>query len=168
MHLAITDLFNARWTDEIHEEWISNLLKNRPDLTREKLTKTKDLMDHAVREPKVTDFQSIIPTLMGLPDSGDAHVIAAAIRSNSDAIVTYNIRDFPHEVLNEYCIEAIHPDDFINYQIDLNSALVCKAIKKLRGGLNNPKKSASEYLAIIKKQSLPKTVQALEKFQDLI
>ncbi|MFM7881545.1 MAG: PIN domain-containing protein, partial [Microcystis panniformis] len=33
MRLALTDLFRAKWTDEIHDEWIRNLLKNRPDLT---------------------------------------------------------------------------------------------------------------------------------------
>lgn len=33
MHLALTDLFRARWTDRIHEEWMRNLLDARPDLT---------------------------------------------------------------------------------------------------------------------------------------
>lgn len=32
MHLAITNLFEARWTDMIHDEWIRNVLKDRPDL----------------------------------------------------------------------------------------------------------------------------------------
>lgn len=34
MRLALTDLFRARWTDDIHEEWMRSLLANRPDLTR--------------------------------------------------------------------------------------------------------------------------------------
>lgn len=34
MHLALTGLFKAKWTNEIHEEWIRNLLKQRSDLTR--------------------------------------------------------------------------------------------------------------------------------------
>ena len=33
MRLALTDLFRARWTEEIHDEWIRNLLEARPDLT---------------------------------------------------------------------------------------------------------------------------------------
>jgi len=28
MSLAVGDLFHARWTDAIHEEWISSLLMN--------------------------------------------------------------------------------------------------------------------------------------------
>jgi hypothetical protein len=37
MRLALTDLFRARWTDDIHEEWMRNLLANRHDLTRQQL-----------------------------------------------------------------------------------------------------------------------------------
>jgi hypothetical protein len=35
MHLALTGGFGAYWSADVHEEWIGNLLKNRPDLTRE-------------------------------------------------------------------------------------------------------------------------------------
>jgi hypothetical protein len=45
MWLAVTDLFKARWTDDIHDEWIRNVLKNRPDLSLEQLTKTKNFMN---------------------------------------------------------------------------------------------------------------------------
>jgi hypothetical protein len=32
MHLALMDLFRAKWTEAIHAEWIRSVLKNRPDL----------------------------------------------------------------------------------------------------------------------------------------
>lgn len=51
MHLALTDLYRARWTDEIHEEWIRNVLRSRPDLTREQLDRTRALMDHCALNP---------------------------------------------------------------------------------------------------------------------
>ncbi len=44
MHLALTDLFRAKWTDAIHDEWIRSVLENRPDLTREQLERTRALM----------------------------------------------------------------------------------------------------------------------------
>jgi hypothetical protein len=37
LRLALTDLFRARWTDRIHDEWIRSLLSQRPDLSRERL-----------------------------------------------------------------------------------------------------------------------------------
>jgi hypothetical protein len=36
MHLALTGLFRAKWSDGVHEEWMTRLLENRPDLSREK------------------------------------------------------------------------------------------------------------------------------------
>jgi len=34
MQLALSDLYRARWTARIHEEWITALLRQRPDLSR--------------------------------------------------------------------------------------------------------------------------------------
>jgi len=56
MHLARTGAFRARWTDRIHDEWIRNVLKNRPDLTSEKLQRTRELMDAAVPDCLVTGY----------------------------------------------------------------------------------------------------------------
>ena len=44
MRLALTDLFRARWTQEIQEEWMRNVLVNRPDLTREQLDRHRTLL----------------------------------------------------------------------------------------------------------------------------
>lgn len=79
MYLALTGLFRARWSNAVHEEWISNLLKNRPDLTRQKLERTRQLMDKATLDALVEDYEDLIPGL-SLPDENDRHVLAAAIR----------------------------------------------------------------------------------------
>lgn len=79
MHLALTDLFRAKWTDEIHNEWIRSVLKNRPDLTEERLQRTRTLMDSHVRDCLVCGYESLISSL-ALPDENDRHVLAAAIR----------------------------------------------------------------------------------------
>lgn len=101
MHLALLDLYRARWTKIIQEEWIENLLRNRPDLTREQLNRTRDFMDAHVRDCLVTGFESLIPFLE-LPDPKDRHVLAAAIRSGASVIVTFNERDFPIDQLSAY------------------------------------------------------------------
>jgi hypothetical protein len=54
MHLAITDLYRAKWTDAIHDEWIRNVLANRPDLKPEQLQRTRELMNAHVRDCLVT------------------------------------------------------------------------------------------------------------------
>jgi hypothetical protein len=82
MHLALTDLFRAKWSNKVHEEWMENLLRKRPDLTRENLEKTRRLMDADVRDYLVEDYAHLISGLE-LPDPDDRHVVAAAIRGRS-------------------------------------------------------------------------------------
>lgn len=45
MRVASTDLFRARWTEAIHEEWTRNLLENRPDISKIQLQRTVNLMN---------------------------------------------------------------------------------------------------------------------------
>ncbi len=166
MRLAVTDLFQARWTDHIHEEWMRALLR-KDNFERKKLEKVRDLMDAHVRDAKVMNYEGIIESLQ-LPDSNDRHVLAAAIRCNADAIVTFNQKDFPKSVLQQYAVEVIHPDDFICYQIDLSPTRVCAAIKQQRAALKNPPKSREEFLAILQKQQLPQTCLVLKRYIDFI
>jgi predicted nucleic acid-binding protein len=162
MWLALTDLFKARWTDEIHNEWIRNVLKKRSDLTLGQLTRTKNLMNAYVRDCLVDGYQALTPTL-SLPDPGDRHVLAAAIRCNADVIVTFNEKDFPKQHLSPYGIEAQHPDEFIRHLLDLNSRIICQAAEQHRIGLKNPPKTTEEYLDTLLKQGLPQTALTLRE-----
>ena len=71
LELALTDLFRAKWSTAIHEEWMASLAKARPELKREKLERTRDLMDLHVRDCLVTNFEDLIPALK-LPDKKGA------------------------------------------------------------------------------------------------
>jgi predicted nucleic acid-binding protein len=167
MWLAVTDLFKARWTNEIHDEWIRNVLKNRPDLSLKQLTKTKDLMNANVRDCLVTGYQELISGL-SLRDRGDIHVLAAAIRCNADVILTFNLKDFPDNYLASYGIEAQHQDEFIRHLIDLNLEIVCQAAAQHRKSLINPVKTPNEYLATLLNQGLSQTHFELSKYLDKI
>ena len=78
LNLACSGIFRARWSDEIHDEWIRNLLQNRPDLTAAQLRRTRELMNKAVPDCLVGGYLGIAKSLI-LPDPDDAHVLAAAI-----------------------------------------------------------------------------------------
>jgi predicted nucleic acid-binding protein len=160
MHLALTGIFRAKWSDDVHEEWISNLLKNRPDLTWQKLERTRQLMDKATLDAVVTDYEDLIPSL-SLPDENDRHVLAAAIKGEAQIIVTMNLKDFPSKVLQKYEIEAKHPDDFVFQLIELAPDAVMVAAETHRQSLKNPPKSVEEFLASLETQGLPKSVAAL-------
>ncbi|MBS3951891.1 PIN domain-containing protein [Methylicorpusculum oleiharenae] len=164
MHLSLTDLYRAKWTAEIHEEWIRNVLTVRQDLTREQLERTRKLMDTSARDCLVTGYEFLIPTLT-LPDQNDRHVLAAAIRSQSSVILTFNLKDFPETELEKYDVEAQHPDEFISDLIDLNAARVLAAIAKHRQSLKHPPKTSKEYLDTLLQQGLPETVSQLRQWE---
>lgn len=82
MRLALTDLFQARWTDRIHDEWTRNVLGNRPDITPESLARCRQLMDEHVPGCLVTGYEALISTLT-LPDPDDRHVLAAAVHGRA-------------------------------------------------------------------------------------
>lgn len=167
MRLALTDLFRARWTDAIHEEWIRSVLANRSDLKREQLERTRDLMNDNVRDCLVTGHEDLIEGL-NLPDPNDRHVLAAAIRAGAGVIVTYNLKDFPADSLEPYGIEAQHPDEFITHLLDLSSASVCKAVKRQRASLRNPPLSAGALIDTFENQQLAETAHRLRRFSALL
>ena len=81
---------------------------------------------------------------------------------------SFNLKHFPADVLQQYGIEAQHPDEFINYQLDLASNIVCAAAKRQRQSLKNPPKSVTEFLESLERQGLAQTVSSLRRFAELI
>ncbi len=153
MRLALTDLYRARWSDQIHEEWITAVLRNRSDLSRAQLERTRSLMNAHVRDALVDGHQSLIPALE-LADPDDRHVLAAAIQCGADLILTFNLEDFPEQTLGSYGISACHPDPFLVNQLNLDSERVCAAMHAHRASLKNPPKTVEEYLATLEEQGL--------------
>lgn len=167
IRLAQAGLVRAKWTDTIHDEWLRNVLKDNPQLSPDRLARTRNLMNEAVRDCLVTDYEDLIDSLT-LPDPDDRHVLAAAIRSGAEVIVTYNLTDFPREILTRFDIEAQHPDDFLVGLLDLTPGAVCAAVKAQRESLRNPPKTAEELLTTLEGQGLTQAVARLRQFAELL
>ena len=135
VQIALSDLFKAKWSADIHREWIEALLIQQPHRERAALERTRDLMDRATRDCLVTGYEPLIPSL-DLPDPDDRHVLAAAIVGQCDAIVTHNLKDFPVDRLASFGIDALHPDDFLSAQLSLAPGVICSAIRKVRPALS--------------------------------
>jgi predicted nucleic acid-binding protein len=163
MRLALTDLYRARWSDQIHEEWMTAVLRNRPDLCRAQLERTRSLMNAHVRDALVDGHQPQIPALE-LPDPDDRHVLAAAIQCGADLILTFNLDDFPEHALASYGISACHPDQFLVDQLNLDAERVCMAIRQHRASLRNPPKTVEEYLVTLEEQGLSRFLQAVQHY----
>lgn len=167
MRLALIGLYRARWSREIHEEWIESLLARRPDLGREQLDRTRRLMDRAVPDALVEGYGHLVPTLV-LPDPGDRHVLAAAIHGGAEVIVTYNLKDFPADALAEHGLGAEHPDAFVSGLIEQAPGRVLAAVRDHRASLKSPPKTVEDYLATLEGQDFTKTITALRAFAHVI
>ncbi len=117
LSLAQADLYSAKWTIDIRREWTRSLLRDKP-LMKVQLEATADAMERAIPDCLVTSYEHLIEGLT-LPDANDRHVLAAAITGHADAIVTFNIKDFPSATLDSFGIEVQTPDEFVLNQIML-------------------------------------------------
>jgi hypothetical protein len=165
MHLARRDLFQARWSDHVQEEWIAALLRNRRDLTQEQLARTRRLMNEHVDDALVSGYEHIIDQLT-LPDADDRHVLAAAIHGGAGVIVTVNLRDFPADVLATHGVEALHPDTFIRVILNDRPEDVVAALRAQQASLKNPPLSMDELLALFKRYRLAETVAELRRLME--
>jgi hypothetical protein len=162
VRLANTGLVRARWSDMILEEYFRNLLANRPDLKPEALARTRELMTQAVPDCIVTGFDALIEGL-DLPDVDDRHVLAAAIRAGAQAIITFNLDDFPESKLAPYNVEAKHPDDFVLDAIDLAPGIVATVIAEQARSLRSPPRSVGELLDTLRDQAIVRSVAKLRE-----
>jgi predicted nucleic acid-binding protein len=93
MELAVSGLFRARWSLDIHREWME-AVHTKHGIPMCELDYRRQCMERAIPDGRVDGYEPLVNGLM-LPDPNDRHVLAAAIRCNADVIVTFNESDFP-------------------------------------------------------------------------
>lgn len=160
IRVAQAGLVQAKWTDQILDEVFDNLAANRPDLDVLRLARTRDLMNRAVRNCLVTGYEALIEAIE-LPDPGDRHVLAAAIKAHAQVIVTRNLKDFPPAALEQWDVEAKSADDFILDQIDLDRDAVYVAVQRIADSRGNPPATFADVLAMLERDGLVESAAAL-------
>jgi PIN domain-containing protein len=165
MWMAVHSLIRPKWTEQIHDEWMRNVLKDRPDLTRAQLERTRRLMDEHGGDCLVSGYEEHIASLT-LPDMDDRHVLAAGIEAGADAIITWNLSDFPKKAVEGHGIGVQTPDQLVCALVEDNAGAVLAAMKEHRASLKSPLKSPAEYLETLKTQGLTKAVEAIRASAD--
>lgn len=166
LRLAEAGLYHARWSDRITQEWSNHLLASKPDLAA-RMGRLIELVNQSVPDCLVENYEYLIQTLV-LPDPKDRHVLAAAIVGHADAIVTANLRDFPQDVLDQYGVEAQHPDDFVMNQLQLRPFDALEVIRGMRASLKRPPYEPTAFVDLIERQGLPQTALYLRAQAGLI
>lgn len=160
MWLALADLYVPKWTEEIHAEWIENVLKNRPDLSRERLERTRNLMNSHAEGSLVEGYEHRIATL-SLPDADDRHVLAAAVEAGATHIVTFNLSDFSSQMLAHYGIVPQHPDAFLCELFDAKPEAFRAALQEMVAQLKNPPRTLVQHLDVLRGQGLKEIAERL-------
>jgi len=163
VRVAQAGIVRARWTSEILDECFRSILEQRPELKPQALVRTRELMTKAVADCMVEGYEPLVAGL-SLPDPDDRHVLAAAVRASAQAIVTFNLRDFPEAILAAHEIEAIHPDAFLLDLLDLWPAAVATAVQEQAASLKNPPMNVADVLDVLRNNGL---VQSVAKLREL-
>ncbi len=164
MHLTLADAFSARWTAQIHDEWMRNVLKSRPDLSPEALERLRHLMDRNALDALVEDYEPLIEILT-LPDKDDRHILAAAIRGRADVIVTWNLKDFPRRTLERFGIQALNPDAFLMSLWPDQRENIWQGLQAQRASLVNSPQTPAQFLESLQRQRLTQFVAALRPLE---
>jgi len=153
VQIAVDRLVDARWSDEIHDEWIRNLVADVPGIPIERLKITRKLMNDSLPNATVTGYRTHLEAV-ALPDPDDRHVVAAAIAAGASVILTWNLRDFPTKELKKHGLVRQNPDAFLTALYDKAPDLTLASLANARRNLSKTRISAADFVDILKNQKL--------------
>ncbi len=163
--LAEAEFYRLRWSAQVLAETeaaIEKMLlaKGAADAGT-RAAKARRAMETAFEDAMVEGFDELLSVGAFLPDSEDAHVLAAALKTRAAMIVTENLRDFPPDALERLNIEVRSSDAFIADTVALDPGKAVAAIRAMRLRLKKPEKTAEMLLLDMEATGLVETADAL-------
>lgn len=152
------ELYTPKWSGHILDE-LTKVMRSRK-ISEEKIQEQVKSINDAFPDALVTGYEYLIETVT-LRDVKDRHILAAAIKSNANVIVTNNLDDFPEAYLSTFDLTAKSADDFITDIIDLNQGLAVKAFNDLVANKTNPPRDHFEMLNIFRNRGLRQSADYL-------
>jgi hypothetical protein len=168
MEVAATGIYAAKWSKAIDDEWVRNLAKNRKRPESDFHLRRDSMHDSCPDWEVPEEGWKLIEPCLSLPDVNDRHVMAAAIAGHADSIVTINIKHFPASVLDPLGITALHPDEFLLQQLELEPLVVLPAFKVMRARLKNPSFTPEKFVDAMERNGLIQTAAFLRQALQLI
>jgi len=159
LNLAMVDEYQAVWSEKILDEWLCS--SSKQGYISQESAKI-EIMQVNLRFPNsMQPLKNFETEEYWLPDFNDIHVLALAIQTASEGIITFNKKDFPNKILNNHNLFSITPDQFItsiySNKPDLVLEICNQELQKLNGTLREPLKLKS----LLKKAQLPKLSKIL-------
>ncbi|MGH3500383.1 MAG: PIN domain-containing protein [Nocardioidaceae bacterium] len=163
LRLAEEQAFRPLWSDDVLTELERNLHKRGLDAVAAS-RRIQGMRDY-FPDAEVHGYQQLIPTMTC--DPKDRHVLAAAVRSNVEVLVTFNLKDFPREALDQYEIEAVHPDEFLLDQLDLYPGRTLAALRHQISDYARPPTTLSQLASALCKAGVPRFAAEIARHPDV-
>ena len=110
--VAKTGAFEPIWSARILEEWARAAIKLGPAGEAQARAEIAGLrIDWPQAE---RDVPARLQARLWLPDENDIHVLAVAVASSADVILTLNAKDFPRQILAEEGLSRADPDSYLH------------------------------------------------------
>lgn len=165
LSLAEAEFFRVRWSEPILVETERALHRLHADRghadAEQRAKKAVEAMKAAFPEALVTGLDLLESARYCLPDADDEHVLAAAVKTQAQALVTENLSDFPESILSQLNIEARNADQFIADTIALDEGRAVAAIRRMRARLQRPEIGPEELLRLLEAHGLMETASVL-------
>ncbi|MGI3165622.1 RSP_2648 family PIN domain-containing protein [Pseudooceanicola sp. 200-1SW] len=158
---ARAGLYQPIWSDRLLEEWALTGRKFGAEV--EAQARGEIALAQAAFPGACQKTRPGIEDRLWLPDPGDLHVLALAVSSSADAIVTANAKDFPRHILAEEGLSRADPDALLQG--------FCDSAPEAMRGLGAEVLATARRLsgedwtmrALMRKARLPRTGKALER-----
>lgn len=156
---AAAGLVEPLWSARILEEWRRAVLRDHPDQT---MAVGAEIDSLTARFPAAAVAPDAgLDAALSLPDPADTHVLATAIAGRAEAVVTFNLRDFPGRTLGRHGLQVRHPDSLLSELAveapDAMDQIRAKAFAAV------PEAVAKNPRAALKRAGLPRLARALER-----
>lgn len=159
LRIADAKEYRPLWSQEILNEVERNLQVSFNRTERQARKRVENMRKH-FPDAEVLGYESLVPQMLNHPK--DRHVLAAAVRANANLIVTFNLKDFPQDALDPYDVEAVHPDNFLCDQFDLNPQKIKGIAQEVVEDMKNPQITHIDYLQGLRKVGLSDFAELLE------
>jgi predicted nucleic acid-binding protein len=148
LRFAAAEFYDLLWSERILDEAERNLVTDgRVDESgarRLRNAMTTAFDDAIVPGEAIAALEEAMTN-----DPKDRHVLAAAVASEAQAVITMNLRDFPAASTEPYGIEAQHPDEFLMVLHAMDPDFAVELVRRQAADLKNPPHSVEDVLDML-------------------
>ncbi len=164
LSVARTDLFVPIWSARLLEEWARAAARRgalEEAQARGEIAATRAAFPDAETRGETAGRAEGLAAGLWLPDAADIHVLATAVATSADGIVTVNARDFPRATLAEEGLARWDPDAFLMALWLRAPEAVATAAESVRAEAARLDAAPADLRLLLRKARLPRLAKAL-------